>query len=137
MRNMTSAIGKMLYSASYSNARRKRGGTGASIRTLLRCLSVLAIFAVLPSCNLILPRAPGIYVLDTGLGSYERRPTWFWEVYGPDFVGGFKYSFGSGTESIWIEVDPLVRSYRPPASLPPGEHTLRLQSKSISGDGAY
>ena len=80
---------------------------------------------------MILPRDPGLYILDTGLGEYERHPTWVWEVYGPDLVQGFKYSLNGSV--VWTEVDESVRSYQPDSPLEPGEYTLRLQAKSLSG----
>ncbi len=98
---------------------------------LRRILLLLVLSVILSGCNLIFSRAPGIYVLDTGLGTYDDRPTWFWEVYGPDLVQGFRYSIGSETD--WIEVVDEIRTYQPPAVLASGEHTLFLQAKSVSG----
>ena len=94
------------------------------------CLLIVSI-TLLSGCNLIVSRAPGLFVLGSGLGEYENRPTWFWEVYGPDVVQGFRYSFDN--ESTWVEVDEKIRKFQPIEPLDPGEYTLYLQAKSISG----
>jgi subtilisin family serine protease len=96
-----------------------------------RASLALTALLLLSGCNVILPRLPGIYVLDTGLGNFESRPTWAWEVYGPDIIQGFRYSLDS--ESTWIELDHRVRSFQSPSGLLPGEYSLHLQAKSVSG----
>jgi hypothetical protein len=98
---------------------------------LKKGLYILIALAALSSCNLIISQAPGLYVLESGLGEFENRPTWFWEVYGPDIVPGFRYSFVA--EENWIEVDAKTREFQPIEPLDTGEYTLFLQAKSISG----
>ena len=96
-----------------------------------RGLYLLITITLLSSCNLIISQAPGLYVLKSGLGEYENRPTWFWEVYGPDIVQGFRYKFD--TDTAWTEVDAKTREFRPIEPLDAGEFTLHLQAKSVSG----
>jgi hypothetical protein len=96
-----------------------------------RMFLLLVLSVILSGCNVVLSRAPGVHVLDKGLGTYDDRPTWFWEVYGPDLVQGFRYSIGSETD--WVEVVDEVRTYKPLQALAAGEHTLFLQAKSASG----
>ena len=94
-------------------------------------LFLLTTLTALTGCNLIISRTPGLFVLETGLGEFENRPTWFWEVYGPDIVPGFRYSFA--TEGAWIEVDAKTREFQPIGPLDAGKYTLFLQAKSVSG----
>ncbi|MBN1685312.1 MAG: S8 family serine peptidase, partial [Spirochaetales bacterium] len=100
-------------------------------RILIVLLMALTLVLTFSGCNLVLSRAPGLYVLENGLGEFESRPTWFWEVYGPDLVQAFRYSFGS--EGDWTEVDGEIRRFRPVNPLGAGTYTLYLQAKSISG----
>ena len=94
-------------------------------------LFLLITIATFSSCNLIISQAPGLFVKTSGLGDFEIRPTWFWEVYGPDFVSGFRYSFE--TEGNWTVVDAKTREFRPTEPLDAGEYTLYLQAESVSG----
>ncbi len=101
------------------------------MRQIHRVLYPLIIIALLSACNLVISRAPGLYILESGLGEYENKPTWFWEVYGPDVIEGFRYSFDS--ENSWIAVDENTRRFQPVEPLDPGEYTLYLQARSASG----
>jgi len=92
--------------------------------------SIVALF-MFSGCNLVLSRAPGLYILDSGLGEYENRPTWYWEVYGPDLVQGFRYSLNS--EDNWVAVGETTREFRPTRPLDAGKYTLYLQARSITG----
>ncbi|MAG14008.1 MAG: hypothetical protein CMN78_05375 [Spirochaetales bacterium] len=89
------------------------------------------IVSALSDCNIIVSQMPGLFIKSTGLSDYEVRPTWFWEVYGPDLVAGFRYSFN--VEDDWKEVDASVRSFQPAAPLDVGTYTLHVQSQSASG----
>ncbi len=104
--------------------------------TLLKASIKMIIFAivlvtVLSGCNLLLPRVPGLYVLSSGLGEFENRPTWIWEVYGPDLVQEFRYSLND--ENSWVYVGEEIREYRPEKPLAAGKYTLYLQAKSPTG----
>ena len=98
---------------------------------LKKLIGIFLIVAAISGCNLLFSRAPVLSVLISGLGEYEVRPTWHWDIAGPDLIQGFRYSLD--VEGQWTEVGPEVFSYRPVQPLTTGSHTLYLQASSAVG----
>ena len=93
---------------------------------------VLTLILSFTACNVIIPGTPFLFLVRPGLGEYEARPTWAWDVRGPEIAQAFRYSIDSTTEWI-VLADPAVRTFTPSVGLSPGSHVFRLQMQSVAG----
>ncbi len=102
----------------------------------MRILTCAALFSalLLTSCNIFFAATPELWVEESGLGDYEMRPTFGWNVRGLDLVRGFRVALdGPGLAGEWIDLDENARSYRTESFLGTGVYTFKLQSKSATG----
>ena len=102
-----------------------------AFRTLVFTAVVLVI---LSSCNVIIATVPDSWIEESGLGEYEMRPTFSWNVKGMDVAQGFRVAIDSdAAEGDWIELSQDIRHFRPDEFLQSGNYTFRLESKSVTG----